>query len=87
MNQYVNTPLESIFNIFRYNKNQTVKLIYNIDIQNKLLKMPVLVNDLKNEKKDYDTIILELNKVLTDLLKESILPSIIKDFLALVTAV
>lgn len=77
VNQYVNTPLESIFNIFRYNKNQTVKLIYNIDIQNKLLKMPVLVNDLKNEKKDYDTIILELNKVLTDLLKNEDLNSII----------
>lgn len=69
------TVLESIFNVFRYNKEEKEK-IYKIDPSHKLLKMPIEKGELTNNKEDYDSIILELKKNLEYILENEDLNSI-----------
>lgn len=53
----IETPLESIFNIFRYDAEHSNKKFYRADKDKELLDMPI-----KNTTKDYDNLVLEIKK-------------------------
>lgn len=65
----IDTPLESIFNIFRHDAKQNKKLKYKLNNNKDYINMPVLEDGLKNTKKDYDSIIREIDKNVEVLLK------------------
>lgn len=58
----IDTPLESIFNIFRYNKSEKYKVVYKAKKDKELIYMPIENESIKNSVKDYDNLVLEIKK-------------------------